>query len=225
MAARMREMESMTSHHDGYKSSNANLASAYTPATASASGTGTTSGSAGAAALHRILNPPKSPSYIGPTSAEFGLKADGKESSEDEETSPSPSDTLLTSGDPLRELGLAEALRLLLVYEHSVSIMYPCVDLESVRMYIADFFSGDGQATALADATDQDWFFARDASVVKTILATALLAESHGRSERAAQLADSVEDEFAGRLKIAEVDMKELLILTLLVCRSSKWNC
>lgn len=98
--------------------------------------------------------------------------------------------------------------------------MYPCVDLDSVRTYIMDFFQSGGFAVTPATATvvDQDWFFARDITVVKTILATALLAESHGRSERAAQLADSVEDEFAGRVKIAEVDMKELLILTLLVC-------
>jgi hypothetical protein len=67
-------------------------------------------------------------------------------------------------------------------------------------------------------ASDQDWFSARDVQVLKILLATALLVESHGRSERAAQLADSVEDRFASRLKIAEVDMKEILILTLLVC-------
>lgn len=121
------------------------------------------------------------------------------------------------TGDPLTELGLAESLRLLSVYEQSVGIMYPCVDLDSVRTYIIDFFRGGSNAPAVANATDQDWFFARDASVIKIILATALLAESHGRSERAAQLADIVEDEFATRVKIADVDMKELLILALLV--------
>ena len=65
--------------------------------------------------------------------------------------------------------------------------------------------------------SDQDWFSARDVQVFKILLATALLVESHGRSERAAHLADSVEDRFASRMKIPEVDMKEILILTLLV--------
>ncbi|ODM14752.1 hypothetical protein SI65_09746 [Aspergillus cristatus] len=215
MAARMREMETVLGHRDSNRTTNPQVSSAYTPAAASVSGTGTTSSSAGAA-LGRILNPPKSPTYIGPTSAEFGLTARRKSVSDGEESSPSPSEAILTTGDPITELGLAESLRLLSVYEQSVGIMYPCVDLDSVRTYIIDFFRGGGNALAVANATDQDWFFARDASVIKMILATALLAESHGRSERAAQLADIVEDEFATRVKIADVDMKELLILALL---------
>ena len=216
MAARMCEMETVLGHRDSNRTANPQVPSAYTPAAASASGTGTTSSSAGAA-LGRILNPPKSPTYIGPTSAEFGLTARRNSVSDGEESSPSPSEAILTTGDPLTELGLAESLRLLLVYEQSVGIMYPCVDLDSVRTYIVDFFRGGGNAPAVANATDQDWFFARDASVIKMIFATALLVESHGRSERAAQLADFVEDEFATRVKIADVDMKELLILALLV--------
>ena len=225
MAARLREMDSATSQHEGHKTSNSHISGGYTPVAASASGTGTTASSSAGAALHRILNPPKSPSYVGPTSAEFGLTAHKKGDSDDEETGSSTSDTLPTTGDALGELGLDEGLRLLAVYEHSVGIMYPCVDLDSVRMYITDFYRADGHAAVTANVTNHDWFFARDVSVVKTILATALLAESHGRSERAAQLADSVEDDFAGRVKIAEVDMKELLILTLLVCCISKRDC
>ena len=215
MAARLRELESASagqSHHDASKNGNPNP-STHTPAAAS------TSSSTGA--LNRILNAPKSPTYIGPTSAEFGLGSQRREddgNEEEDSKSPSPADTGLPTGD-LVELGVDEALRLLSIYEQSVGIMYPCVDLDSVRTYIVDFFQSGagGHAMTPATAVDQDWFFARDVTVVKMILATALLAESHGRSERAAQFADSAEDEFAGRVKIAEVDMKELLILTLLV--------
>lgn len=219
MAARLRELERASQtqtqthgHGQSHHETNKTLSqSSQTPAAAS------TSSSAGA--LNRILNAPKSPTYIGPTSAEFGLGSrqnDAHEGDEEESKSPSPADTGLPTGD-LGELGLDEALRLLSIYEQSVGIMYPCVDLDSVRTYIMDFFQSGGNGMTPATAVDQDWFFARDVTVVKMILATALLAESHGRSERAAQFADSVEDEFAGRVKIAEVDMKELLILTLLV--------
>jgi hypothetical protein len=111
------------------------------------------------------------------------------------------------------------------IYEDSVGIMYPCVDLDSVREYVHEYYRSNGiyeissASEALAqDAPDQDWFTARDIQVLKIILATALLAESHGRSEFAAQLADSVEDRFSGRFRVAEVDMKEILIMTLLVC-------
>ncbi|KAJ5119219.1 hypothetical protein N7526_010856 [Penicillium atrosanguineum] len=192
--------------------------------------------------LHRILNPPKSPIYVGPTSAEFGLSRrarplsharshDAPVGDEDDEDidlstaahSPAPldRDEALDGEDPLSSLGLLETLRLVQVYEDTVGIMYPCVDLASVRAYVVEFYhSQDPAFVSALDLTrpdsDQDWFHARDIQVLKILLATALLVESHGRSERAAQLANSVEDRFASRLKIAEVDMKEILILTLL---------
>ncbi|KAJ5668629.1 uncharacterized protein N7477_007199 [Penicillium maclennaniae] len=192
--------------------------------------------------LHRILNPPKSPTYVGPTSAEFGLSrrsrplsrarslechhGDGDDDDIDLSTaahSPIPLNTeeALDGGDPLSSLGLQETLRLVQVYEDTVGIMYPCVDLVSVRAYVVEFYHS--QNPSFVNASDlrrpdsnQDWFHARDIQVLKILTATALLVETHGRSERAAQLANSVEDRFASRLKIAEVDMKEILILTLL---------
>ncbi|KAI9926027.1 hypothetical protein ASPWEDRAFT_169895 [Aspergillus wentii DTO 134E9] len=177
--------------------------------------------------LHRIMNAPKSPSYVGPTSAEFGITARQKppDDSDDEDLQSSStrsagaSEATGLTDDPLRSLGQTEALRLVGVYENTVGIMYPCVDLDSVRAYIIDFYRNDGcdvPASPSKTETEQDWFIARDVEFLKILLATALLAESHGRSERAAQLADSVEDQFASRLKVAQVDMKELLILTLL---------
>lgn len=128
----------------------------------------------------------------------------------------------LAEGDPLRVFGLEETLRLLQVYEHTVGVMYPCVDLISVCAYASEYFHRQGSAPGHpweppSTGSDQDWFYARDIQLLKIIVATSLLVESHGRSEWAAQLADSVEDRFASRLKIAEVDMKEILILTLLV--------
>lgn len=213
MSARLRQLESASS------SSTTNT----TPTAIS-----TVSPSSTAAGLHRIMNRPQSPSYIGPTSAEFGLTARQRQpedfDSGDDLVSTavqSPAAPLgddISSDDPLGCLGSAEALRLVDVYENTVGLMYPCVDLESVRTYIADYFRDkDGVESSLPATLDQEWFFARDVEVLKILLATALLAESHGRSERAALLADSVEDRFATRLKVPEVDMKELLILTLLV--------
>lgn len=185
--------------------------------------------------LHRILNAPKSPPYIGPTSAEFGLKrpshsvGDAEDQYDDTGISATPSPVVLGQEDHLSTgnaltLSIEDTLNLIQVYEDSVGIMYPCVDLDSVRDYVHEYYRSNGvfeissTSEALAqDEPDQDWFTARDIQVLKIILATALLAESHGRSEFAAQLADSVEDRFAGRFRVAEVDMKEILIMTLLV--------
>ncbi|KAJ5103553.1 hypothetical protein N7532_004082 [Penicillium argentinense] len=192
--------------------------------------------SSDASGMHRILNAPKSPSYIGPTSAEFGLRRPLNSTRIDNEEHLADDTEMSATASPVvsgREdasfpgnamtLGLADALRLVQVYEDSVGIMYPCVDLDSVRVYLREYYRSNGidvissTSESLAqDSPDQVWFTARDIQVLKIILATALLAESHGRSEFAAQLADSVEDRFAPRFKVAEVDMKEILIMTLL---------
>ncbi|KAL4944264.1 hypothetical protein BDV06DRAFT_233606 [Aspergillus oleicola] len=211
MSARMRELES-ASATPGANNGNASISS-----------------SSVSAGLRRIMNRPGSPDYVGPTSAEFGIAArqknanghgdanesDGEELEESTSaTSPAAvSDVEAMSNDPFRWLDKDEALRLVTVYENNVGLMYPCIDLDSLRCYVNDYYK-DGPMPP--GTTDQDWFFARDAEVLKILLATALLVESHGRSERAALLADSVEDRFATRVKIPEVDMKELLILTLL---------
>ncbi|KAL3482181.1 hypothetical protein BJX99DRAFT_82768 [Aspergillus californicus] len=203
MAARVRELESVSGTPAG-SNSNTTLSSL--------------------SAVQRIMNRPVSPDYVGPTSAEFGINArqkgnsesDGDEEEEEELEASSPaavSDVEAMASDPLGCLGKEEALLLVTVYENNVGLMYPCIDLDSLRSYVDDYYKNGPTPPGM---TDQDWFFARDVEVLKVLLATALLAESHGRSERAALLADSVEDRFATRLKIPEVDMKELLILTLL---------
>lgn len=201
--------------------------------------------------LQRILNPPKSPSYVGPTSAEFGLdpqdasalynhdddddgtnRFDTREDQETHHASPAVQSSVASAPtekpvgrDPLSDLGLEETLRLVQVYEDTVGVMYPCVDLASLRTYIVEFYHSRSSTLKCSPArsparSDQDWFHARDIHVLRILLATALLVETHGRSEQAAQLADSVEDRFASRLKVASVDMKECLILTLLVSQA-----
>lgn len=176
------------------------------------------------------MNPPQSPTYVGPTSAEFGLgpsnsqlrnatEKDGKawpsESLNGSRAQSLAAPDVLENRDPLLMLGQEEALRLVEIFHDAVGILYPCVDLNAVRTYITEFYQ-NGIVDNMSPI-DEDWFYARDIQVLKIILATALLAESHGESPHAAKLANSVQDKFAGRLKIATVDMKELLILTLLV--------
>ncbi|OOF94175.1 hypothetical protein ASPCADRAFT_149408 [Aspergillus carbonarius ITEM 5010] len=215
MAARLRQLESTSV---ATPANNTSIITSMSTASSTSANVG----------LQRILNRPKSPTYVGPTSAEFGLTgrpkpsedSDGDADESDSAAAPSPApapESEVVPGDSLRCLGLTETLRLVTVYEHTVGLIYPCVDLDSVRAYVVEYFrdEGDGPNATTPGAEDQDWFSARDAEVLKIIVATALLAESHGRSERAAWLADSVEDKFATRYKMPEVDMKELLILTL----------
>jgi len=206
------------------------------------------SASAPPTGLKRILDQPQSPSYVGPTSAEFGLDQRAHRPFHDEFGGHEANSTCMKSEDDdgdnncpvaqsppgsatpekrssrgsLQDLGLEEALRLVQVYEDTVGIMYPCVDLASVRTYAVEFYHSQNSIfprppILSSSISDRDWFHARDIQILKILLATALLVETHGQSERAAELADSVEDLFASRLKVAQVDMKECMILTLLV--------
>ncbi|EED18579.1 fungal specific transcription factor, putative [Talaromyces stipitatus ATCC 10500] len=185
---------------------------------------------------------PVSPSYVGPTSSEFGLNVpdddvpDIDETENSEIVQPSSSNSpyvppilpeegrkraSISTSNPLLSLGEADALRLVDVYEEAVGLMYPVVDLKSIREYIIDYYSQHSNDSANDICPPQNgnevwWFSARDTEVLKIVLALALISESPGQSELGNILASSVEDTFAQtRTQVPEVDMKELIILAL----------
>ncbi|CRG91331.1 Pyrimidine pathway regulatory protein 1 [Talaromyces islandicus] len=178
---------------------------------------------------------PVSPSYIGPTSGEFGLNALPGDVNEDETEN---SEDALASGpvsprfqgqrhissipsNPLLALSETDALKLVDIYEDAIGMMYPIVDLKSIRRYIVDYYRQCQNGSVVNLNTpqngDEDWWFsARDAEILKIVLAIALISESHGRSDLGDVLAANVENTFAStRTQVPEVDMKELIILAL----------
>lgn len=187
---------------------------------------------------------PISPSYIGPTSSEFGLNVPGSDEVPDtdeagsidvQQTSPpgfhaslQPFEQLQENAEssrsnPLIQLDKSEALRLVDIYEQAIGLMYPLVDLDSIRQFIRDKFDPRLNNAASLDnipqSGDEDWWFsARDAEVLKIVLALALISDSQFQSELGNSLAASAEDTFARtRTQVPEVDMKELTILALVV--------
>lgn len=181
---------------------------------------------------------PASPSYIGPTSGEFGLNAVPGDANEDETEN---SEDALASfpvsprlqgqrqissipSNPLLALSETDALKLVDIYEDAIGMMYPIVDLKSIRRYIVDYYrqrqNGSVDNLNTPQNGDEDWWFsARDAEILKIVLAIALISESHGRSDLGDVLAANVENTFAStRTQVPEVDMKELIILALVVC-------
>lgn len=181
---------------------------------------------------------PVSPSYVGPTSGEFGLNAVAGDANEDETEN---SEDALASvpvsprhqtqrqirsipSNPLLALSEMDALKLVDIYEDAVGMMYPVVDLKSIRRYIVDYYRRHQNESvdtlnAPQNGDESWWFSARDTEVLKIVLAIALISESHGRSDLGDVLAASVENTFAStRTQVPEVDMKELTILVLVVC-------
>jgi hypothetical protein len=131
--------------------------------------------------------------------------------------------TNISRSNPLLSLDETDALRLVDVYEEAVGLMYPVVDLKSIREYIVDYYSqhsndSAGHMSPPQSGNEDWWFSARDTEVLKLVLALALISESPGQSELGNILAASAEDTFATtRTQVPEVDMKELIILTLVV--------
>lgn len=189
---------------------------------------------------------PVSPSYVGPTSSEFGLNFTNDDAPDIDETEtseivqPSSSNspyaplvareeqrqrTDISRSNPLLSLDESDALRLVDIYDEAVGAMYPVVDLKSIREYIVDYYSqhsndAAGHMSPPQSGNEDWWFSARDTEVLKLVLALGLISESPGQSELGNILAASAEDTFATtRTQVPEVDMKELIILTLVVSR------
>lgn len=187
---------------------------------------------------------PISPSYVGPTSSEFGLNVpnddvpDMDETETSDRVQPSSSNspyvppvapeerrkrTDISRSNPLLSLDETDALRLVDIYDEAVGTMYPVVDLKSIREYIVDYYSqhsndAAGHMSPPQSGNEDWWFSARDTEVLKLVLALGLISESPGQSELGNILAASAEDTFARtRTQVPEVDMKELIILTLVV--------
>lgn len=173
-----------------------------------------------------------SPAYTGPTSIGFGLSvvksslalvggkdkliAQNENARNSKQSMPEVYEdtTILLK---LISLGKERLLRLLDVYEQFVGKLYPCLDINSVRKYTLELLDNSKNSTVTDGTDDKFWYLARDFQVLKIVLATALMSEGRGVSQFGAQLAASVEDKIWSRMRVPEVDMKELLILVVLV--------
>jgi hypothetical protein len=129
--------------------------------------------------------------------------------------------------DPIWVLSREEMIRLCRVYEEEMGIMYPVVDIEKVIIH------GNNVYTFVESARQNSFFNANSdgkgltdlgSSVLKMVLACALLTEGNGRSETAYSLFESVRDA-ADRILHGEVfEVKDLSFLVLVVS-PYKWVC
>lgn len=109
-----------------------------------------------------------------------------------------------------------EALRLIQVYNEAVGVLYPCVDLVEIESHAMDLW--DSVKPGQNDShSDEDGLLDRNSEVLKVIIAIALVHEGNGFSEQGSALMDSVGNAIWRRMKVPEVDTKELLIFTLMV--------
>lgn len=174
-----------------------------------------------------------SPAYIGPTSAEFGLHdvlsaiiPSDRVGHEDDSDS-IPGDATLSKSSPKKTniedqtlLDLNRILDLIDAYDDSVGILYPFLDVSALKAFATKAFRNHVLRDSMLlkasnSATTLAWSVQRDIEVVKLVIATALVAEDDS-SRLGLRLVDSVEHTIALRIKIVQVDLKEVMIFIIL---------
>lgn len=176
----------------------------------------------------------RTPAYLGPTSAEYGIGLakttledrglqiqSSQDQEPDDESETSQSSLSTRYGTPtfvtrtvsprgvVSALGKEEVLRLIEVYREASGV-YPCVDIDGIRNYAREFFR-------TPQSIGEDEAFDRDFEILKIIIAISLVFEGRGQHAIGDQLMDSVGDTMGLRFKVYEVDTKELLIFFLMV--------
>lgn len=167
--------------------------------------------------MNKTTQPEPSPAYIGPTSTEFGLQ--------DVLSLPYGEDVAVDSekhSSNCANLDLNGMMRLIDTYDEAVNSLYPFVDVKGLREFARDAYERPGfkHAMGLDHSTGSsiDWTTSRDVQVLKLVLATGAVAcEGEGLEELGMRLADSVEDAMGTRLKVFQIDLKEIMVFTILV--------
>jgi len=181
--------------------------------------------------IGRALDRPTSPVFVGPTSSAYGLKIADSSLNDMGFVSQCPSHGSSMSPPHIQEarsrepsaitISQAEVLRLMEVYRKNVQLIYPFLDIDALENYAVETFR-NGVDCNKWEPIGLDGRRMRAPTelrypVLKLILACSMVVEGHGHSDLAAETVDSVSGMMGARIKIPEMDLDELVILTLTV--------
>ena len=157
----------------------------------------------------------REPAYLGPTSFAFGLDVPGV----DLRPASSREDSRgLERSENAINLSKEYAYRMIELFEGTIGDVYPCVDFNAIRQCASSFFDEppDVVYRRLYQAPSPLSTFDRDFEILRAILANGLVLDGHGQSGSGALLMDRIETIMYNRVRIFEVDTKELLLLLLM---------
>lgn len=181
------------------------------------------------------------PHFVGPTSSAFnfnvanstlqsmGIQTAERESrpeaalpSRCESVEPSAQDELLIR-DPLLSIEINEIYRTLELYKEEILPIYPFVSVDELIGRVPQICEYLHKAPIsnltnhrYQDPTADD---RKDSKLIKMMIATTLMLESGGKSTLSRQLVDSVDAAPNRSVREVDVDLKELQVFTLTVCR------
>lgn len=131
--------------------------------------------------------------------------------------------------DPLCAIPRNEAFRLIAVYDEECGSIYPFLDNELILKAAHDFYNTaeSGEVPPFHRTTTSENVLSGGVlDILKLAIATAVVIENSGPTNLSAQLLDSVESGFEGRVCGAQVDILEIQAWTAMVhcCRQLTIN-
>jgi hypothetical protein len=122
----------------------------------------------------------------------------------------------------LTELGNDEALRLIGIYSEELFPIYPFLDISQTISHLHLLQSKirlrEGSVFGPPSDIDHSLFDNRDSDILMMVLASALTIEGLGQSTLADELVDAVEASRSRRSRAMQVNIKEILVMTMMVC-------
>lgn len=141
--------------------------------------------------------------------------------------SPATTRVLHSSKDPIWGVTKDEALRLCRVFEDENGLMYPILDIDQIMRHASLLFSfmdAAQKAFMLSALPGADSMQDEDTDVLKLVLAIAMVTEGTGHSDLGKRLFEQVNKAGDSRM-LGSVNLKDIQILTLTVCRSLGAKC
>ena len=166
---------------------------------------------------HETFDEPssKEPAYVGPTSFAFGLDVPGVGlrpafSRKDFRDCEGSANAISISKE--------HAYRMIELFEETIGDMYPCIDFGAIRRSASTVFDEPLEIVyrRLYQHPSPLSTFDRDFEILRATLANGLVLDGHGQSGSGAVMMDRIETIMYNRVKVFEVDTKELLLLLLM---------
>jgi hypothetical protein len=121
---------------------------------------------------------------------------------------------------PLDKLDYGDVLQLLSTYHNLLGVFYPIVNMDQITQYAKQIWAIMAGGSLGDEATDLSLLQIdrNDVAILKMALAIALLAEGESRVYLAQDLYESLYQDIQAMVWNAEIDLKGLVLLTLVVC-------
>lgn len=119
--------------------------------------------------------------------------------------------------DPLRSISDGEAIRLVGIYEDEIACVHPIIetkDLVAIVPRILDATINDGRQYSRSSSNYDD---AKDAHVLRIVIATALICETYGKNELSDRFVEFVKQDVGKISNDNDLDLKDIQIMAMLV--------